>query len=61
MRVFCTKNGRSPTIEILNDAGTAIFYMRYVLQSTAVEIAVDEFQHLLLVACNFGTEGTVAV
>lgn len=61
MRVFCTKNGRSPAIEILNDAGTAIFYMRYVLQSTAVEIAVDELQHLLLVACNFGTEGTVAV
>ena len=25
MRVFCTKNGRSPAIEILNDAGTAIF------------------------------------
>ena len=61
MRVFCTKNGRSPAIEILNDAGTAIFYMRYVLQSTAVEIAVDEHQHLLMVACNFGTEGTVAV
>lgn len=42
MRVFCTKNGRSPTIELLNAAGTAIFYMRYVLQSPAMEVAVDE-------------------
>ena len=61
MGVFCTKNGRSPAIEILNDAGTAIFYMRYVLQSTAVEIAVDELEHLLLIALYLGTEGAVAI
>lgn len=41
MRVFCSKNGRSPTIELLNETERPSF-IYVILESPAMEVAVDE-------------------